>query len=145
PAAEGDGFDLYLAHLTGADLTLAAGATPDPVAAGGRLTYRVDVANQGPDGADDAALAFVVPAGATLEGTPPTTGTCAPSPGPDSDALVTCPFGDLAKGQGSRVEITIATPSGATTLEAQALVSSPTLDPDARNSATVTTAVQPGA
>jgi Domain of unknown function DUF11 len=101
------------------------------------------VANQGPDGADDAALAFVVPAGATVVGTATTTGTCAQIPG--ADEVVTCSFGDLGRSEGARVEITIVPPSGVTTLQALAAVGARTVDPDPCNSATVTAAVQAGA
>ena len=142
PAAEGAGFDLYLAHLTGADLTLAAGATPDPVTAGGQLTYTLDVVDQGPEPADAARLALVLPDGVTATGTTATTGTCATAPGADN--VVTCDLGDLTRDAGSHVQVTVVAPTGTTTLQAQAAVSSSSVDPDYRNSAIVTTAVQPG-
>ncbi len=79
----------------GADLTVAANDSPDPVAAGTAYSYALVVTNNGPSahgGSDTQTVTFNVPAGATITSVPTGTGwSCTPNTGyPRSSGSISC-------------------------------------------------------
>jgi uncharacterized repeat protein (TIGR01451 family) len=121
-----------------ADLSLTKSDSPDPVAAGGLLTYTLGVHNSGPQGATAVTLTDTLPGGVTFESATPTQGTCT-----EASGTVTCALGTLANGGDAGVEIKVRPLDGGQ-LSNQASVSSAVADPaSANNSATETTTVDP--
>lgn len=60
-----------LMHTASADVVTAVSGNPNPVFAGGTLTYRVSIANQGPDSAANVVVSASVPGGVTVASTSP--------------------------------------------------------------------------
>jgi Tol biopolymer transport system component len=123
---------VYLARLTGAalSLTLAGHLTSTS-----GLTYQLDVANAGPDPADDATVALLLPEQATFVDAD---GPCTP-PTAGEPRLVRCPLGTVAPGAHPTFEVHATLDPDAppaSTLTALAAISSPTLDPAPRNNTT---------
>jgi uncharacterized repeat protein (TIGR01451 family) len=118
-----------------ADLAVSGSAAPSPVTVGGQLTYTIQVANAGPDGAGGVTLADTLPAGVTLVSAHASQGSCAGNP------AVVCSLGTLASGGTATVTL-VVTPTVAGTLIDTATVASGVLDPNpANNSAVFTTTV----
>jgi uncharacterized repeat protein (TIGR01451 family)/CSLREA domain-containing protein len=118
-----------------ADLAVTKSDSPDPVTAGGNVTYTLTVTNNGPDNAGLVAVRDDLPAGVTLVSASPSQGTCSGS-GP-----VDCALGTVPSGASATVTIVVTT-SGAGTLTNKATVSAPLTDPDPENnSATQVTTV----
>ncbi|HPW56928.1 MAG TPA: lamin tail domain-containing protein [Thermoanaerobaculaceae bacterium] len=142
-----DGLVLYLVtdgngngvpdDLDEADLAIAVSDSPDPVLAGGTLTYTLAVTNNGGASAFDVTVTDTLPAGVTF-GTASGTGwTCSQASG-----VVTCTRPTLAVGPAPDITITVTAPSAATTLSNHAAVACPLPDPEsANNSATEPTTV----
>jgi uncharacterized repeat protein (TIGR01451 family) len=136
--------DVYVATLPAADVSVAVNADPDPVAGGAEITYTLDVDNAGPDAAADTAVGLLLPSGTTFVDAASTTGTCA-APPPTQPRSVVCQLGSVDDGESAQVTVTatVTAPSG-TTLDALAVVTSSTADPDGPdNSGTRATAVGP--
>ena len=142
--------DVYLAEVRGADLAVTLDAAPLTVAAGGQVTYRVELANDGPDPADGAAFGLVVPAGTDVTSVEPHGATCT-APTPEHPDLVLCDAGNLAPGSrvGATVGVTVADGTGQPlppTAVAVAVKSSDTLDPaHANDTARATITITPPA
>lgn len=80
---------------------------PDPLEPGATLTYRFEVAYDGPDDAEDAAVGFLLPEGTFAADVRTSQGErCAPT---GSRSLVACHLGDLAVD--SAAEVTLWTNS----------------------------------
>ncbi|MBI5441789.1 MAG: choice-of-anchor D domain-containing protein, partial [Deltaproteobacteria bacterium] len=119
-----------------ADLSVTLEDAPDPVAAGGELTYSLTVRNQGPSTATDVVATETIPLEAVLLSASSSRGNCTPSEG-----MVTCTLGALELGASATISILVTAPAtspltstaGATALE---------LDPNpTNNTASTTTAV----
>jgi Tol biopolymer transport system component len=122
--------DVYVATLHGADLSLALDADSASVPRNGSLTYHLDVVNSGPDPADDAILGVLLPDGVHVVHTEVSAGTCA-SPDPEHPNALLCRLGTVPQGAEEDATITVSVDAAVgSTLEAIALTSSPTLDPD---------------
>lgn len=107
-----------------ADLGIALADVPDPVAAGGVLTYTLTVTNQGPDAAVGVSADLVLPAGTAFVAA----GTgCSQVAG-----NVTCALGDLAAGQQVSRDVQVSV-AGAGAIASQASVGSATADGNAAN------------
>jgi uncharacterized repeat protein (TIGR01451 family) len=122
------------------DLTLALADAPDPVAAGGTLTYTLTVGNDGDLRATGVAVRQTLPSGAAYQSASATGGfTCAQAAG-----VVTCTGGALDPGATATITTRVTAPGAAATLATSAAV-----DPDRRirewdeanNSAGATTTV----
>src|SRR5439155_17156559 len=81
---------LFVALLTAtgasaqsADLSVSVVDSPDPVAAGGTVTYTITVRNNGPNAATNVAMTTIAPqdTGGPSIPAPPTGWTCARTPG----------------------------------------------------------------
>jgi uncharacterized repeat protein (TIGR01451 family) len=81
-----------------ADLAITKTDSPDPVVAGGLLTYTINVTNNGPADATDVVVTDTLPAGTTyLSSSIPCSG----------GAVLTCDLGDLADGASTSFTITV--------------------------------------
>src|SRR3954454_3752246 len=112
-----------------ADLTVTVTDAPDPVVAGGSITYTIDVANAGPDIATATVLTFTLAPTTTFTSSTPGPGTCAEVAG-----VVTCALGDIANGGSTSVAVVVATTVVGTPGPATATVMSAVPDPTAGNS-----------
>jgi uncharacterized repeat protein (TIGR01451 family) len=134
--------DIYVATLHAADLSVTATASPEPVATGHGLTYELHVTNAGPDPADDAQVALLLPEGIDLTGASSDAGACTP-PAPAQPRLVVCPLGDVPAG--GTIDATVTgdvTAAPGSPLVAVAAVRSATIDDDPTDDhATVATTV----
>jgi uncharacterized repeat protein (TIGR01451 family) len=120
---DGDGAKARLLAAS-ADLTVTVTDAPDPVPAGGSITYTIGVANAGPDIATATSLSFTLAAGTTFTSATPTVGTCSHAAG-----VVTCPLGDLANAATASVSVVVATTVEGTAGPATATVTSGVPDP----------------
>jgi uncharacterized repeat protein (TIGR01451 family) len=117
-----------------ADLSLTKIDSPDPVLAGGTLTYTLSVKNNGPSDASGVTLTDPLPGNVTHQSSTPSQGTCS-----ESSGTVTCSLGTLAAGDTATVEIRV-TPQGPASITNTASVQAN--EPDAsstNNSATAST------
>jgi uncharacterized repeat protein (TIGR01451 family) len=129
---------------TRADLSVTKTDSPDPVAEGQTLTYKVVVKNNGPSDATGVLLNESIPAQVTYgSAVPVPQGTCTGS-GP-----VTCSLGTLAAGKSITVTVTTTAKLVANVpklISNTAAVSTTTTDPiSANNTQTITTQVLPAA
>lgn len=119
-----------------ADLALTNSDSPDPVTAGGTLTYTLKVTNVGPDGATDVALVDDLPASTTLVSASSTQGFCRGS------GLVSCVLGTVPKGAAVTVIIVVVPTKPGTILNSAFVFTDDSFDPKtANNSAASTTTV----
>jgi uncharacterized repeat protein (TIGR01451 family) len=136
-----------------ADLSLTKTDSPDPVAAGGALTYTIKVANAGPNAATGVVVTDDLPKGVSFVSAIPTQGSCAVSA---NKRKVTCKLGTIGVTVGpsytptgpiyipgvASITIQVAAPSKAGTITNSASVGGAQKDPNPRNnSATATTRV----
>ncbi|MFD0154647.1 RCC1 domain-containing protein [Streptomyces sp. NPDC055721] len=89
-----------------ADLATSIGASPEPVANGGTLTYTVRVHNYGPTAAENVVLTNQLPPSARYVSASPSTGHCDTPPTGTTDT-VTCSFGTLSRGGAATVTIAV--------------------------------------
>ncbi|MCP5173930.1 MAG: DUF11 domain-containing protein [Moraxellaceae bacterium] len=75
--------------------------SPDPIAAGGLLTYTIAVTNNGPDDATGVVLTDTIPASTSFVSAISTKGTCSGNP------AITCTIGALANGETATVTIRV--------------------------------------
>jgi Tol biopolymer transport system component len=124
------GSQIYLARLTGGDLSLAVSGQ---LTSASSLTYQLDVANAGPDPAGNATVALLLPSQATfVDADSP----CTP-PTAEEPRLVRCPLGTVAPGPHPTIEVHADLDAPPTsTVTALGTVSSPTVDPAPSNNTT---------
>jgi uncharacterized repeat protein (TIGR01451 family) len=127
-----------------ADLAVTKAGFPNPVAAGGNITYTVAITNAGPDAASHVTLTDVLPTGTTLVSFAAPAGWTVTTPPAGGSGTVTASNASLAgvtvSGFTLVVGVQVGTPIGAV-IANTASVASSTPDPDpGNNSATSTTA-----
>jgi uncharacterized repeat protein (TIGR01451 family) len=130
---------------SGANLSVTKSDSPDPVAAGGNLTYSLTVRNSGPLAASAASLSDVVPTNTTFVSLTAAAGWTCSTPPVGGTGTVSCANPSMADDASASftlvVNVNAATPNG-TIITNTASVSSSTADPStANNSATTTTTV----
>jgi uncharacterized repeat protein (TIGR01451 family) len=119
------------------DIGLTSTDAPDPVTAGGSLTYTDTVKNNGTQPATGVSFSDPLPANVDLVSATPSQGTCT------GTATVACALGSLAVGASATVTI-VVTPKQEGTLTNTASVAAAEPDPNpADNQATATTTVNP--
>ena len=121
-----------------ADLAITVVDSPDPVNAGGALTYTVTATNLGPSTAANVTMTDVIPATATFDQFITTTGwTCAEAAG-----TITCTRAALATGVSQPIVFRVIAPTVGGTITNTASVATTTTDPNnANNAATTNTTV----
>lgn len=123
--------------VVSADLSVTKSDAPDPVAAGGNITYTIGVTNPGPSNAASVTLSDTIPPSTTFVSMTPATGwSCS------GTATITCSTASMAPGSAS-FQLTVATGLSAagTTVSNTATVSSSSDTNTANNSATASTTV----
>jgi uncharacterized repeat protein (TIGR01451 family) len=121
-----------------ADLSVSKTASPDPVHVGQKLTYTVDVTNNGPDSATGTTVVDTLPKTAGFGSVSTTKGSCS-----RVKKVVTCSLGTLHSGDLETVTILVK-PTKKGTITNTATVSANQADQNtANNTATVSTTVLP--
>lgn len=125
------------------DLAVTMAASPDPVAAGGELTYVITVVNHGPSSATGVTVTDTLPTAASLETVTVTNGTCSVDKN-RKERVVTCHLGPLARDADTATTILVKVRHNAgTTITNTAQVKGEDLDPESsNNSVTVSTEVR---
>jgi TolB protein len=133
-----------------ADLTLSSTDTPDPVTPGSEITYDVDVANLGPNAADDVQVSGAVPTGTTFVSLTSGSGWFCVTPVAGGTGSLSCDTPSMAAGTASQlvvvVEVSVDGADGSTIAQAMS-VSSGTFDANPANNAgasTTAVAASPG-
>ncbi|SEU22298.1 Ig-like domain-containing protein [Stigmatella erecta] len=126
-----------------ADLQVSIGDSPDPVVAGGPLTYTVNVTNNGPNPASTVTATVNLPPGAVFVGATGTGWTCS-----EAGGVVTCTRPSLGTGAAPPITVNVTAPTTPGSITATSTVSTTTPDPVAGNnsasqSTTVTAANTP--
>jgi uncharacterized repeat protein (TIGR01451 family) len=117
----------------GADLVLAQSDSPDPVAAGGRLTYRLTVLNAGPAGARDVALVDDLPASTRRVSASSSQGGCAGS------GVVRCALGAIQSGGVVTVTIVVEPTRNGSIVNGASVSAGAPSDPRTSNNTAFTT------
>jgi uncharacterized repeat protein (TIGR01451 family)/fimbrial isopeptide formation D2 family protein len=131
-------------NLVAADLSVTKTDSPDPVTAGGTLTYTITATNAGPNAATSVSLSDTLPAGTTFVSLSSPAGWSCTTPAVGAGGTVTCTNASLSAGSAIFTLAVAVAPSvtAGTALSNSATVSSLTTDPNPGNeSATATTAV----
>jgi uncharacterized repeat protein (TIGR01451 family) len=131
--------------VSSADLSVTNTAAPNPVAAGGNITYTQVLTNNGPSAADNVALVQAVPANSTFVSMAAPAGWTCIAPGSGSTGNVVCTTlsmaGSTAANFSMVVKVNAATANG-TVIADSATASSSTNDPvSTNNTATASTVV----
>ncbi|HYN43993.1 MAG TPA: DUF11 domain-containing protein [Thermoanaerobaculia bacterium] len=136
--------DVGAFEVQSADLSVTKVDTPDPVVAGGNLTWTVTVSNAGPDAAATVALVDTLPSGTTFVSLAAPGGWSCSVPAVGTTGTVSCSTASMPVGSAAFTIVAAvdgATPLG-TVLSNTATVTSVTPDPDsADTSVTATTTV----
>jgi len=118
-----------------ADLAVTTSPSSGSVLVTSSFSWTSTVTNNGPSPATNVVLTNTLPAGQTVTGTSPSTGSCN-----TTGSVVTCTFGTLGIGGSANVVITVTADEGGTRLD-QAVASANETDPNNTNdvgTATVT-------
>lgn len=122
-----------------ADLLVNMTDNPDPVVAGGNLTYAVTVSNAGPFGATSVTMSQTLPASVIYVSATPSQGSCSLS-----GSTVNCTIGSIANAANASVTIVVKPQSGGT-ITSSVSVTGAQVDPaPANNSASEQTTVLSG-
>jgi uncharacterized repeat protein (TIGR01451 family) len=126
-----------------ADVSVTKSDSPEPVSAGGALTYTLSVQNAGPSDATGVVVTDKLPAGVTFVSADSTKGTCS-----ESKLIVRCNIGMLGtNGGAARAEVTInvTAPTTSGEITDTAIVKADQHDPTPKNNRdTETTTVTGG-
>jgi uncharacterized repeat protein (TIGR01451 family) len=133
-----------------ADVSVLKTASPEPVAAGGTLTYTISVSSEGPDDASNVVLTDPLPPGVLFQSVSPNAGWICTTPAANATGTLTCSTATFAPGTVEFSLVTTVSPSvsDGTHLTNVATVSSTTADPLSNNNSSETTstvAAPPGA
>jgi uncharacterized repeat protein (TIGR01451 family) len=126
-----------------ADLSITKTDSPDPVTAGGAITYTLDISNLGPDAATNVIATDNLPKGVTFVSATSPQGSCV------HGGSVKCELGTIAAqpyGEHATVTIRVNAPSKAGKITNTASVKADQKDPkNGNNKASATTTVTGGA
>lgn len=145
PANNSDSEPITVALATQADLSVTNSDAPDPVAAGGLVTYTQTVRNQGPATAMTVSFTQTTPANTTFQSISAPAGWTCTTPAVGGTGAITCTTASLAANTSAAFFLTLgvnAATAAGTVITESASVSSATADPTAaNNSASTTTTV----
>src|SRR5262249_12125279 len=117
---------------------------PNPIAAGGNITYTQVVTNTGPSAADNATVVLTIPANTTLVSVATPAGWTCNSPGGGGTGKVVCVNADMLATTSATFGIVVNVNSGTTNgtvLTQTATVSSSTSDPSTTNNTAIVNTV----
>jgi len=130
---------------TQADLSVTNADSPDPVSAGGNITYTINVANNGPSDAASVTLSDTVPANTTFVSFSAPAGWTPSTPAVGGTGTVTATKASLASAGTAPFTLVVKvsnSANGSTVITDTATISATTTDPTpGNNSATATTNV----
>ncbi len=131
--------------VSSADLAVTNVASPDPVAAGGNITYTQVVTNNGPSAADSATLVQATPANTTFVSIAAPAGWTCTTPAPAASGNVVCSTLSMSGNTAATFSLVVKVNTGVasgTVIADTATASSSVSDPNsANNSATASTVV----
>jgi uncharacterized repeat protein (TIGR01451 family) len=143
-AHEGNGLaTITYTTVAPADLSVANGASPNPVASGNRLTYTITVTNGGEKTANQVKVQDQLPETVVFGSMSTTQGTCTRTTSnvpKTKGGLVTCNLDSLDGGKTATITI-LVTPTTKGTLKDTAVVSASNVSADADDSFTAITKV----
>jgi uncharacterized repeat protein (TIGR01451 family) len=122
--------------ISSADLSVTDSASPNPVAAGGNITYTQIVTNNGPSAADNATLVSTVPANSTFVSIAAPSGWSCIAPGVGSTGNVVCTNVNMAGSTTGTFTLVTKVNTGVangTIIAETASVSSAATDPNSSN------------
>jgi uncharacterized repeat protein (TIGR01451 family) len=136
--------------LTAADLSVTKDDSPDPVVAGGTITYTITVTNNGPGTVGHIVLTDDIPAGTTLSSITGPQSTSCNTPDPGSGGTIECTIPSIANGDAAvfimKVNVLTGQDDGTTITNTASVDSSTNTDPNPGNDqATATTTVNASA
>jgi uncharacterized repeat protein (TIGR01451 family) len=141
PVTANDDAELSTMVLTPADLAIAIADSPDPVAAGGTLSYAITVSNAGPGGATGITVLDTLPGGVGFVSASGAGWSCSAV-----DQTVSCVSAALAAASSSTITLVVTAPPSGGTVSNTAQVSAATPDGNtANNQATTGTTVNAAA
>ncbi|MBH1970790.1 MAG: DUF11 domain-containing protein [Moraxellaceae bacterium] len=127
-----------IAHAAVVDIVVNQSDSPDPIAAGGLLTYTIVLTNNGPDDATGVVLTDTIPATTAFSSVSTTKGSCT------GTTSITCTVGSLLNGESATILIKVI-PSTVGTITNTATSTRNEPDSNATNNAdTDVTTVQTG-
>lgn len=150
PAAANNAASAATSVLARADLAIALSDAPDPVAAGQRLTWNVDVVNDGPSDARDVVVSLPMPDGTSFASAEVAAGAgwslAAPEVGQSGLVTFSRPALASAETASFAVVVTVSEGLAGSTLTAQATVGATSTDDDPTDDAasTATSVVEQG-
>jgi uncharacterized repeat protein (TIGR01451 family)/CSLREA domain-containing protein len=125
-----------------ADLSLTKSASPDPVTAGGTLTYTIVLKDNGPGAATAVSMQDPLPGATTFQSLTSSAGWSCATPAVGAAGTVACTKSSMAPGEAAEFTIVVKVGQVAGSLTNTATVSSQTTDPTSvNNSAQATTEV----
>jgi uncharacterized repeat protein (TIGR01451 family) len=131
--------------ISSADMAVTDSGSPNPVSAGGNITYTQVVTNNGPSAADNATLVAAIPANTTLVSLVAAAGWSCQTPAVGSTGNVVCNNVNLAATANGTFSLVVKVNTGVangTVISGTVSVSSSDVDPNtSNNTATVNTVV----
>jgi uncharacterized repeat protein (TIGR01451 family)/CSLREA domain-containing protein len=140
---QGAGCDIGAFELapTLADLSIAKSGAPNPVVSGNRLTYTLNVTNNGPGDATRVTVTDPLPSNVHFNSVASTQGSCTRSATGPKGGTIRCGLGKLGNGDSASITVVVTTTTPGT-LTNTATVSGSESDPNTlNNTATATTTV----
>jgi len=129
---------LNTSPTSGADLSVAITAAPEPVSLTQHLTYTLQIINAGPQDATNVSLVQTLPVGVNFISASITQGSCV-----QSNLVVTCAVNKLVSGDSATATV-IVVPTSTGSASTSATVSGAEVDPDtANNTVSHSTRVDP--
>ncbi len=95
-----------------AEVSITKVDAPDPVAAGGLLTYSLEVTNNGPEDATDLEVSDPLPAGTTFSSVAPSAVWTCMTPAVGAGGTVTCTAPLLGVGETATIDIVVTVDAG---------------------------------
>ena len=132
-----------VACLPSADLSVTTSDAPDPVSAGGTITYTLTVANAGPSVASGVQVTDVLPLAATFVSAIGPAGWTLTTPAVGASGTVTAAKAAMAVGESAAISVAVRAPVEAATLTNTATVAATEFarSQSANDAVTVTTTV----
>jgi uncharacterized repeat protein (TIGR01451 family) len=142
-AGGGQAVPLSGTGIVSADLAVSVGADPNPAHAGKKLTYTINLRNNGPGSAAGISLTDVIPSSTTFASVTAPAGVSCTTPAPSSTGTMVCAAATMSNNQSFVVTLVVnALSGGKASISNTVAVTSASGDPvSANNTATLNTSV----